>query len=82
MVINSIRFYFDSPNTLRLFPHACVLASRPCNRRNCEARFAVVRLCRLLGLYEAITVALIRVGAPVWQDCFIFVRSGCRRREE
>jgi len=35
----------------------------------------MVRLCRLLGLYEAITVALIRVGAPVWQDCFIFVQD-------
>lgn len=35
----------------------------------------MVRLCRLLGLYEAITAALIRVGAPVWQDCFIFVRN-------
>jgi len=35
----------------------------------------MVRLCRLLGLYEAITAALIRVGAPVWQDCFIFVQD-------
>lgn len=35
----------------------------------------MVRLCRLLGLYEAITAALIRVGAPVWQDCFIFARD-------
>lgn len=35
----------------------------------------MVRLCRLLELYEAITAALIRVGAPVWQDCFIFIRD-------
>lgn len=35
----------------------------------------MVRLCRLLGLYEAITAALIRVGAPVWQDCLIFARN-------
>lgn len=42
----------------------------------------MVRLCRLLRLYEAITAALIRVGAPVWQDCFIFVQDVVSDRGE